>query len=84
MFGWHEEPRGFWLSKQSRILPRKTLDRHQGSQFSADYLDGIWAAPEAGATGAAGTASAALPEAGMTAAGVSRTLPELAGRELPK
>src|SRR5688572_32904220 len=71
----------------------------QPGQKSCDYLVGIWAAPEAGATGA-GTAEAAgagelvpgiwaAPDAAGAGAGAvalarSSTLPESAGRRLPK
>jgi hypothetical protein len=44
------------------------------------YLAGICAAPEAGAAGTTGTSRGI----GATAAGPSSTLPELAGRRLPK
>jgi hypothetical protein len=79
MSGSHEAPCGFGFQDSAEFTLKYRYRLSYASNISSNYLDGIWAAPEAGTTGVTTTG------AGAVTAAPSSTLPELAAvRAVPK
>ena len=77
--GLREAPCGFGFQDRAEFTLKFAPFLNLTPQSDADYLDGIWAAPEAA------TAGVATAGAGAVTAAFSNTLPELAaGRTEPK